>query len=487
MAAEPRHKSRKHQIEPLSWSEAAQSPALKGMLSFLDVSAADVRNGQNQNPDLYSSPKDNGINSNSPRSESLPVSESLKVVTIPRGIPAVLAREEGSTLIQPRKGNTISESLPNSVSQLMSDMLPNSEVLPVSKSLPVSESLIGTRNRNGMVIGTVSSQNRKIRKCRLVQDAHSAGEELLYRILWDEAKPDPMNPVGSRTLRMGYAELAAKARMHKTNVRLNMSNLKAKLAIDVLEEHNSSDLIPRLYRIFSFREILERRKTAGLEYVIRQKNVVFVKSDGTHIPLQNTSTSKTKRKLASRRKRTFDGDSLTGSNSLTGDSDREYPQYSMAQGSVDDPDCPPPEQLNLDVRKVSEVLNKYWTTDEAAAHQLVRDCRRVRSDAQGDEIAFFVEEKLAIAKTNRNITNPTGLIIATVPQCFVGSTFEEFRRRRNEQLRIAAEEDIRKRLQESEMEAWMSREVERLEEILRDPDASDQEKTNANRRLSNFK
>ena len=67
MAAEPRHKSRKHQIEPLSWSEAAQSPALKGMLSFLDVSAADVRNGQNQNPDLHSSPKDNGINSNSPR------------------------------------------------------------------------------------------------------------------------------------------------------------------------------------------------------------------------------------------------------------------------------------------------------------------------------------------------------------------------------------------------------------------------------------
>jgi hypothetical protein len=287
---------------------------------------------------------------------------------------------------------------------------------------------------------------------------------------------------------MGYAELAAKARMHKTNVRLNLSNLKAKLAIDVLEEHNSSDLIPRLYRIFSFREILDRRKTAGLEYVIRQKNVVFVESDGTPIPLQNTLTGKTKRKLVSSWKHTSDSDSLTGSNSLTGsDSGREYPQYSMEQGSVVDPDWKPPEQLNLDVRKVSEALNKYWATDEAAAHQLVRDCRRVRSDAQGDEIAFFVEEKLAIAKTNRNITNPTGLIIATVPQCFVGSTFEEFRRRRNEQLRIAAEEDIRKRLQEGEMEAWVSREVERLEEILRDPDASDQEKTTADRRLSNFK
>ena len=483
MAAEPRHRSRKHQIEPLSWAEAAQSPALKGMLSFLDVSAADVRNSQNQDPDLYSSSGN----------ESLPVSESLRIVTIPSGIPAASAREEGATLIPVRISKTISESLPGSVSPPASETLaiseprPRSESLPISKSLPVSDSLTGSKS--GMVVGTVSSQNRKIRKCRLVQDAHSSGEELLYRILWDEAKPDPMNPVGSRTLRMGYAELAAKARMHKTNVRLNLSNLKAKLAIDVLEEHNSSDLIPRLYRIFSFREILDRRKTAGLEYVIRQKNVVFVEPDGTPIPLQNTLTGKTKRKLASRWKRTSDNDSdsLTGSDSLIGsDSDRENFQYRMEQSSVDNPDSKP-EQLNLDVRKVSESLNKYWTTDEAAAHQLVRDCRRVRSDAQGDEIAFFVEEKLAIAKLNRNITNPTGLIIATVPQCFVGSAFEEFRRRRNEQLRIAAEEDIRKRLQESEMEAWMSREVERLEEILRDTDASDQEKTNAHRRLLNFK
>jgi hypothetical protein len=41
---------------------------------------------------------------------------------------------------------------------------------------------------------------------------------------------------------------------------------------------------------------------------------------------------------------------------------------------------------------------------------------------------------------------------------------------------IVAEEDIRRHLQESETEAWISREAESLEEILRGPDASDQEK-----------
>jgi hypothetical protein len=219
-----------------------------------------------------------------------------------------------------------------------------------------------------------------------------------------------------------------------------------------------------------------------LEYVIRQKNVVFVNSDGTPIP-QSTSTGKLKRKVTSRKKADFlnVSDSLTGGDSLTGS---ESYLYTTQLSSID---ASKPEQLNLDVRRVSEALNKYWSTDEAAAHQLVRDCRRVRSDAHADEIAFFVEEKLEIARTNRNITNPIGLVIATVPQCFMGSTFEAFRRRRNEQLQIAAEEDARRLLQESEMEAWMSREVERLEKIIHDPDVSDQEKSKAELRLLNFK
>ena len=261
MPAAPRHKSRKHQIEPRNWAGVAQSPALKGMLSFLDVSAADVRNGQNQNPEVVS--------------EVLAVSESLSGIessqsnAIPAVPPVTANRTSGPRSIA-TSARLVSESLPVSNADVengsrsgnlkpISEVPPTSELLPVSKALPVSEARTGSslRNiRNGIVIGVVSSQNRKIRKCRLVQDAHSTGEELLYRILWEEAKPDPMNPTGSRSLRMGYAELAAKARMHKTNVRLNLANLKAKLAVEVLEEHSSIDLIPRLYRIFSSREIL---------------------------------------------------------------------------------------------------------------------------------------------------------------------------------------------------------------------------------------
>src|SRR5271156_1324940 len=33
-------------IEPLNWAEAANAPALKGMVSFLDIKPEDIRNGQ---------------------------------------------------------------------------------------------------------------------------------------------------------------------------------------------------------------------------------------------------------------------------------------------------------------------------------------------------------------------------------------------------------------------------------------------------------
>src|ERR1700712_5256932 len=45
MADPQRRSTRRQKIEPLNYAEAALSPALKGMTSFLDVSPENVRNG----------------------------------------------------------------------------------------------------------------------------------------------------------------------------------------------------------------------------------------------------------------------------------------------------------------------------------------------------------------------------------------------------------------------------------------------------------
>src|ERR1700674_5295780 len=45
MPVTPRKRTRRHVIEPLSYTEAAQSPALKGMMSFLDITPETIRKG----------------------------------------------------------------------------------------------------------------------------------------------------------------------------------------------------------------------------------------------------------------------------------------------------------------------------------------------------------------------------------------------------------------------------------------------------------
>ena len=45
MAGQAKHTSRNRKIEPLNWAEAANSPALKGMMSFLDIKPEEVRSG----------------------------------------------------------------------------------------------------------------------------------------------------------------------------------------------------------------------------------------------------------------------------------------------------------------------------------------------------------------------------------------------------------------------------------------------------------
>jgi hypothetical protein len=129
-----------------------------------------------------------------------------------------------------------------------------------------------------------------------------------------------------------------------------------------------------------------------------------------------------------------------------------------------------------DLSRVSQELNRFWAVDEAAAVQLIKSCRGIREDATADEIAFFVAEKLYLARESRTITNPTGFIISTVPQCFVGQTFVSFRRRRAESLRMAAEEKARKAQEDEAMKAYFRREAKA---VLANPNSSEKRRIEA--------
>jgi hypothetical protein len=114
---------------------------------------------------------------------------------------------------------------------------------------------------------------------------------------------------------------------------------------------------------------------------------------------------------------------------------------------------------------------------------LLRACRKIRPDAEAEEIAFFVVEKLELTRANRSITNPVGLILATVPQSFSGHSFEIFRQRRRESLRLAKEEAVRKADEDRMMNEWMTKDAKKT---LANPSSSEKQRRQAEEVLAMF-
>ena len=61
---------------------------------------------------------------------------------------------------------------------------------------------------------------------------------------------------------MGAADVGYKVNMAKKNVRQNISKLYEKLALEILEDFETISSQARLYRVFSYKQILERRRAA---------------------------------------------------------------------------------------------------------------------------------------------------------------------------------------------------------------------------------
>lgn len=492
MAGQSKQSSRNRKIEPLNWAETANSPALKGMMSFLDITSEEVRSGHFRNvpqelvlptaaPDPGLKDGSDGVltQPTSPRAKTIieirPKPQRVPPAVSPKNIPVEPLVPAGYEETLTGSGTPLqqdSDSRTGSVSLGVSDAHTGSVAPPVGASLTASR----------VVLGSVPSQNRKIRKCRLSQDGHSAGEEMLYRVLWEEGRPETANPLGSRLVRIGYAELANKARLHKANVRLNLASLTAKLAIEQNGDFNSRDMIAKAYRVLSYKEILERRRAAGLEFVIRQKNVVFVTESGDPIPLAGLpQKSKPKQRTDGDQPRATNGNPV--SETLTG-SESHAVCISHAVGDTHiGSDAHTGSEYESDLFCVSKAFNTFWTVDDVASEQLLRACRKIRPDAEAEEIAFFVVEKLELTRANRSINNPVGLILATVPQSFSGHSFEIFRQRRRESLRLAKEEAARKAEEDRMMNEWMIKDAKKT---LANPSSSEKQRQQAEEVLALF-
>jgi hypothetical protein len=288
----------------------------------------------------------------------------------------------------------------------------------------------------------------RIRRAVLAQDGHSSGEEVLYQSLWN-CRYASQETRETRLVTIGWKAMSKVARLTPRNTRRNCQSLIEKLAIEQLSEENSRESIGRTYRLFSYKTILERRRAAGMEWVTRARGVAFVAS-----PAQVT-------RMEGVRQAPLFG--VPGTERDPGiqsvpDTDRVAGAKRDTRSSQGTPD--------LVIRTLREFLPD---VDDASVHLLIEACRLKTPDATDEEINHFVRIKADLMQRMGTIKSPMGFLKTSVPRCFEGESFRQFRESEARRREAAA-------LREAAQEEEMRRFLEEQRAVLDNPRASEEER-----------
>jgi hypothetical protein len=268
--------------------ELASMPNVDGMLSFLDTKPEEYARIFGTTPATASTTQ--RIETNTP-SNSVPASNLLPDSSLlPGG-----NLQPGGSLISDSKLQPDSNLSPNDdpvsrkvspdgvptsapgMAALDSNLVPDSRLLSDSdlqdtllESLTPASSLLP-----GGELRTANGRTVRIRVAKSVQDAHTPAEHMLLTAMWKKASAETQE---TRLLKAGLAELSRWTGSHKTRCRQYLRSLVLKLAIEEAMTFNAAagKEGARVYRIFSFTAILERRRMARLTHVIRTGAVSFV-------------------------------------------------------------------------------------------------------------------------------------------------------------------------------------------------------------------
>jgi hypothetical protein len=298
-----------------------------------------------------------------------------------------------------------------------------------------------------LIDGAILGRRQKVRRAVVAQDGHSSGEQLLYQSLWNAASAETPD---TRLLSIGYNGMSSLCKLDRSNCKKNIQSLLDKLAVEVTKSYQTASSTGTTYRIFSYGEILRRRKSAGLIWVIRTSGVRFVNPMGDLPigPVRDLPTAPV----------------------------GELPTAGVGE-SPTPPVCETPTPLGKN-RKVSETpssssvvykaLSQFGIVDDDVLNQLISSCKEEAPDCTDDEIAHFVREKGAMVRAGR-ISNPIGFLLTAVPKCFSGETFRYFREEQGKLRELAVADEARHQAEDAEWRAHQ-------EKLLLDPALPDDHK-----------
>ena len=407
---------RSSKIEPLDIDEMFNSPSLDGMLSFRDVEPAAAVERLRARTTLDTAHS----------AATFTVPEYMSAVASPLVLEPIIVRPIGLTPIAFSTVEDLTFDLftEHSSQQSISQPPPNITLLR-----PTSEECLSEADILASLQDTPQpppTRGKLIRAFK-VEDGHSNNENSLYWYLWRSGRH--IKNSKSRFLQAGYAQLSKAIGVDRTNVQNMLRFLEPKLSIRIVTPGTVKSAT--VYEVYSCEQILIRRREMGLLWVRRfgSRRVDFVQESGE--PLLPTGSTP------------------------IGPTPPQGVTHIVTIGTTQTPSVgvKPPllviesnEAKTTSTSKAPKAFGSQLRTlnpafDDAAVSRLWVDCNRQTPDCTADEIVHFVNLKLDQLRRNRNIINPIGMVLTSVPSYFSGTAIADLRAaRKREAVELAAAE-----------------------------------------------
>jgi hypothetical protein len=282
---------------------------------------------------------------------------------------------------------------------------------------------LGTKATKSVILevfdGKIVGRQQKVRRAVVAQDGHSSGEQLLYQSLWNAANLETQE---TRVLSVGYKGMSMLCKLDHSNCKKNIRNLIEKLAVEIIDSYDRATSTGTTYRLFSYKEILRRRESAGLLWVIRANGVKFVNTADLIDKLPTLSI----------------GNSHSGAM-------RNAPVASPGaslRGRVGKPPGPPLGEAHTQLGRENKassnqssssiglLLQKQLPTfDHGIVDSLWTKCRAQVPDVTEAELSRLFEAKLPFA-FERGVVNPNGFLLTAVAASCTRAAIDAMRRGR---------------------------------------------------------
>ena len=399
----------KHKLEPITLEELAGTT---GMSGFGTLFTRDL----SQSVPLLDRMEAGGPGQSGAPDTSAPDTRAPETATVPIPAPETSALDTGALESSARQ-TPINTPVPGAVvSSAPDSTAPETDALPQAVY-----------------------RRPRIREAVTVQDGHTLAEQAVYDAMYRAGKPYQGD---SRILTIGLRTLAEISRMAYSNCKANVRSLIEKLAVDAGEAFSYTT--GRAYIIYSFRDTLKRRRSAGLTHVIRTRGVRFVDpSTGLEIgprsvpqPELSAPDSSAPDSQSSALESTETSAPVMGESSAPASAPHIRNRHFRRNSN--ETTAPSP----VIVTAIHEAIGR---ADDDAGQRIAEACRELTPDVTDEEIAHFIRQEGPALRKNRGLDNPMGVLIRHIPRCCRG---ESLRLHRDS---VKLEEDRSRR----QIEVWV--------------------------------